>query len=442
MLALRQQNGEMAATTLPETFHNEEQTRRPETDTPVVVRITAAKRWLARIQHQGREHTFTLRAKSKSAAVTEAGIVYEAIRSVGWEAAQFIYSTQARPKECSSRDENTIGWQARLELRRYTFPPAGGSGKDWAVRLEYAGMGYWFPLGDTDQEVASGKARRIYQTLSDLGWNAVCSLHPRELILNFEWCSSPVLWTYTTIHTLVGPRSLAALPALPKPGSVRVLVVETDDGIRRALEWCVNQQAGFQSVACAAPEIFSQLCSFHKPSFVLLNRSLAKGLGLESSGGIIDGPSGMVIVGYSVSADGDQMFVSTPADVEGYMLKRVGPANVFDPVMSAVRRANARAEDFIGSVKCYFKELLHSRLDAGTRSLARLTPRENDVLRLLSTGCSDREIARAMGISFWTVHGHLKKIFRRLDVRTRTEAVARYWGGSWEMPAPAVVPHA
>ena len=61
-----------------------------------------------------------------------------------------------------------------------------------------------------------------------------------------------------------------------------------------------------------------------------------------------------------------------------------------------------------------------------TDALARLTPRENEVLLLLSKGGVDKEIAQAMGISVWTVHGHIKKIFERLGVRTRTEAVVHY----------------
>jgi DNA-binding NarL/FixJ family response regulator len=48
------------------------------------------------------------------------------------------------------------------------------------------------------------------------------------------------------------------------------------------------------------------------------------------------------------------------------------------------------------------------------------------VLELMSKGCVDKEIAQAMRISGWTVHGHIKKIFERLKVRTRTEAVVRY----------------
>jgi DNA-binding CsgD family transcriptional regulator len=54
-----------------------------------------------------------------------------------------------------------------------------------------------------------------------------------------------------------------------------------------------------------------------------------------------------------------------------------------------------------------------------------LTRREHEILELLSKGYPDKEIANALGISSWTVHGHVKNIFAKLDVHTRTEAVVR-----------------
>ena len=83
-------------------------------------------------------------------------------------------------------------------------------------------------------------------------------------------------------------------------------------------------------------------------------------------------------------------------------------------------------EDFLLRVKYYFQELLQLHSSHDNSELAKLTRREREVLELLSKGCVDKEIAQAMGISVWTVHGHIKKIFKRLNVRTRTEAVIRY----------------
>ncbi|MGA2871453.1 MAG: LuxR C-terminal-related transcriptional regulator, partial [Verrucomicrobiota bacterium] len=76
--------------------------------------------------------------------------------------------------------------------------------------------------------------------------------------------------------------------------------------------------------------------------------------------------------------------------------------------------------------KAYFKKLLQSPSSGDKSALAKLTRRECEVLALLTKGLVDKEIAQAMGISIWTVHGYIKSIFERLKVHTRTEAVVRY----------------
>ena len=57
---------------------------------------------------------------------------------------------------------------------------------------------------------------------------------------------------------------------------------------------------------------------------------------------------------------------------------------------------------------------------------AKITIRERDILELIGIGCVDKEIAARLGISAWTVHDHMKKIFEKLNARTRTEAVIKY----------------
>jgi len=59
-------------------------------------------------------------------------------------------------------------------------------------------------------------------------------------------------------------------------------------------------------------------------------------------------------------------------------------------------------------------------------SMAKLTPREHEILALLAKGDLAKEIAESLGISIWTVHGHVKSIFEKLDVHTRTEAVVKF----------------
>jgi DNA-binding NarL/FixJ family response regulator len=246
-------------------------------------------------------------------------------------------------------------------------------------------------------------------------------------MVGFEWCSNPVMWTYTTVHTLVGMRPHPERADLTsRPDSRWVLVVEADAGIRKALEWCINQQDGFRSIACESAESFAGALESHHPYLVLLNRNLAERLGFDSPGRIAPIRHGVPAVTYSVVVDGDRLFVSTPGGAEGYVLKRVKPTQLLDPILNVVGPPDLPQEDLLSSVKSYFKELLRPRSGHDASGLARLTRRENEVLVLLSKGCVDKEVARALGISAWTVHGHIKNIFKRLHVRTRTEAVVRY----------------
>jgi DNA-binding NarL/FixJ family response regulator len=132
------------------------------------------------------------------------------------------------------------------------------------------------------------------------------------------------------------------------------------------------------------------------------------------------------VLTYSVHVDGDQMFVSTPGGASGYLVKRLKPDRLLEPILNINTRSESISEDFLLRVKYYFQELLQIHPSHDNSALAKLTRREREVLGLLSKGCVDKEIAQAMGISVWTVHGYIKSIFERLHVRTRTEAVIRY----------------
>jgi DNA-binding NarL/FixJ family response regulator len=318
-------------------------------------------------------------------------------------------------------------WQQQLLLRHYRFPGSGESERDFAAQIEHAGTAYFFPLGTPDGGTAAAKACQIYQMAVKQGWSITCRHFSRELIVSFEWCMNPVLWTYTTIHTLVGKQMTPDSESLPaNPNRQRVMILETDVGIRRALCWSIDQQSGFVSVPCDSVASFTDALELHKPRMVLLNRNLAGRIGFKSAGTISPIQPGVPALTYSVYVDGDQMFVSTPGGAGGYLVKRVKPDRLLEPILKVANRSELMTEDFLLRVKYYFQELLQLRPSHDSLALAKLSHREREVMELLSKGCVDKEIAQAMGISVWTVHGYIKNIFGRLQVRTRTEAVIRY----------------
>ena len=335
------------------------------------------------------------------------------------------YPERSQPDENIPKTDARY-WRQRLILRRYRFPASVQSEQDLVALIDHAEAAYFFPLGTPDTEIAAAKACRIYQMAAKQGWGITCRHFSRELTVSFEWCMNPVLWTYTTIHTLVGERTRPESNSSPANPGRRILVVETDAGIRRALCWSIDHQAGFVSVPCDSAAAFASALEIHKPQMVLLNRNLAGRIGFKSAGTISPIQPGVPALTYSVYVDGDQMFVSTPGGAGGYLAKRVKSDRLLEPILKVARPSELMTEDFLLRVKYYFQGLLQLRSGNDSLALAKLSRREREVLELLSKGCADKEIAQAMGISVWTVHGHLKKIFERLQVHTRIEAVIRY----------------
>jgi DNA-binding NarL/FixJ family response regulator len=378
--------------------------------------------WSVKIQHRGVRRTLSLQAPTKAAALLEAKALKLKILTKGWETVLRGRSGRQSPAGGPAGVGSNFG--EHLLTRRYLFPASPHSAKDLAVRLEHEGTGYWFPLGTAEHASALARAEDIYQSVLEQGWEFACNRFSRELMVGFEWCAQPLLWTYTTIHTL--PEDTPGQSPANNGATPHVLLVEEDAGIGRAMAWCINQHTGTCAVSCDSTDSVDELLARHRPHLVLLNRNLAGRMRFESPGQIAPLRPGVPALSYSVAADGDKLFVSTPGGASGYLLRRLEPTKILEPVLPWGGAAKASAAEMMSRVKNSFKDLLMPRDSSDDSGLARLTRREHEVLVLLSKGFVDKEIAQALGISTWTVHGHVKNIFERLNVRTRTEAAVRF----------------
>jgi DNA-binding NarL/FixJ family response regulator len=133
----------------------------------------------------------------------------------------------------------------------------------------------------------------------------------------------------------------------------------------------------------------------------------------------------LTVLSYSVFEDADLLFKSTPGGSVVYMLKRTAASRLFEPIAD-LAEAPIR-ERVAAHVWKYFQQL-SALLPSGPPvwKIAKLTPREHEILASLSKGDLVKEIAHKLGISAWTVQGHVKSIFEKLKVHTRTEAVIKY----------------
>ena len=211
------------------------------------------KRWSVKIQHRGKRRTFTLATASRSEAAREARSIYQIIRAKGWEAAAQACGRPglsfSRKASDGNHDElskfDVCYWKERLIRRKY-IDARLTQATEFSVRMEHEGGDHYFPLGTDDEERASGKALKIYQTIVTRGWEAAFQQFSREITVAIFWSTSPVACTYATLFTFLDEASPGLLPPTDEAQSKKhVFVIEADAEVRRTLVFWLSRQPGF-----------------------------------------------------------------------------------------------------------------------------------------------------------------------------------------------------
>jgi DNA-binding NarL/FixJ family response regulator len=216
------------------------------------------------------------------------------------------------------------------------------------------------------------------------GWAVATQLFSRELTLALHWAENPLAWTYATFHTELENSGMSTAPK--KGRQLRVIIVEPEAGVRRALFRCVNIQAGF---VCAGGYADTDeavhgiaRCA---PHLMLINRGIFLNTPGESQEKLHRAARSLPALFFTEYEDSDQLFKATPGGASGYLLKRTSPERLFDPVAGAVTDKALSREALAGHVRHYFQNMVHS-LSTGdpARDVPKLTHREHEILNLLS----------------------------------------------------------
>ena len=126
------------------------------------------------------------------------------------------------------------------------------------------------------------------------------------------------------------------------------------------------------------------------------------------------------VVMLTAFSDSERVFAALKAGAVGYLLKNVTPAEIHTTVERAAAGEPMLSGEIAGRVLREFER--ERSEDRYREQLAGLTVREEEILKLLATGESNREIGRRLFISEQTVKNHVASIFRKLQVNDRTKA--------------------
>lgn len=394
--------------------------------------LQTVKGWSVKIQHQGRRRTISLRGRSRQAAAAEARAIHQTLVTQGWDAVLRSHSGPALPRNAPAPIASSETWprtdarywRLRLLRRHYPAAPAGGSAAPLSARLEHDGTSQYFPLNGSDENAAAVQAADIYQTIAGAGWAEACRRFPREVTIAFHWAVDPVAWTYTTLHTQAEHTAPPVRRDRSQP-ALRIALVEEERGLQRALMHHLAPHATVQAFA-SGEEALRELPR-QRIHFVLVNQVLPDKAGTEFAQALESCAPRVAVVVYSVYEDSSQLFMSTPGGASAYLLKRTRAEELLAPI----ERLLARGPLSHGQISDHVRQYFHGAalfLQSGEHhhEMGLLTRREKEILDCLSKGQVDKQIADALGISPWTVHGHVKNIFGKLRVHSRTEAVVKY----------------
>ena len=393
--------------------------------------------WSVKIQHLGRRQTFSLNSSDRARAAEEACRIYQTILTQGWDSVRHRKLGQTDGAAALTKTsgiavlpEMDAGyWRRRLIHRERSDGLESRPCREFSVRIEYKGICHYFLLGTANEQRAAVKACKIFSAVSNEGWPRANELFRRELTVAFHWASNPLAWTYTTVHThRSGAPSQPAIASVRRKSDLHVAIIEPEAQIARAIAECVNHHRGFCCAAVYANAVVAlQELPHRRMQLVLINNNLPEMTGvagLKKLQAVAPQSTGVL---YSVHEDSEQLFRSTPGGAAGYLLKRTTPYRILEPVAGTLGKGVQSPRQISIGVREHFQSVFASlpTRDA-PGEMTKLTPRELEILNLLSKGYVDKEIAETLCISVWTVHGHVKSIFEKLDVHNRTEAVVKF----------------
>jgi DNA-binding NarL/FixJ family response regulator len=204
--------------------------------------------------------------------------------------------------------------------------------------------------------------------------------------------------------------------------SISVSIVEDDSAVRQSLARLINSSPGYKCVSehPSAEEALEKIPRVN-PDVVLMDINLVNLNGVECVRRLKPVLPTTQIIMLTVYQNTEHIFNALAAGATGYMLKQTPPAEL----LAAIREVNDGGSPMSSHIARKIVQSFQQPAPVKDDTQA-LSPREAQVLDLLAKGFLYKEIADAMHVSYATVHTHIRHIYEKLHVRSRTEAVAKH----------------
>jgi len=203
----------------------------------------------------------------------------------------------------------------------------------------------------------------------------------------------------------------------------KIVIVEDDDLIRNGLQYLLNQAQDYKTIGSFS-DAESALLNIEElnPDIVLMDIGLPGMDGIECLKEIKKLNLNCSIIMLTVFEDDDRVFTSILAGAEGYILKKTPPGKIIE-ILNDLKDGGAPVSSQIAmKMLNIFKRIpLEDETD-------KLSKREYEILEYIVKGITLKQIADKLFISPKTVRTHLRNIYQKLHVHSKTEAVSKALG--------------
>jgi len=202
----------------------------------------------------------------------------------------------------------------------------------------------------------------------------------------------------------------------------RIAIVEDNKIIRESLIEFVQADPESTCVCnCATAEEALEMIPRHHPEIVLMDIQLPNLSGIECTAQLKRLLPSVQIIMVTVYEDTDRIFKALRAGACGYLLKRCTPEELVSAIREVRQGGAPMSRDIARKVIASFQEPVAAAVE-----MEGLSPREREILELLAQGFPNKEIAHRVGVSDGTVRWHLRHVYDKLHVRSRTEAALKF----------------
>jgi len=207
-----------------------------------------------------------------------------------------------------------------------------------------------------------------------------------------------------------------------KDSTIRIAIVEDDKTVREGLQILLNGSPGFTCAAAygTGEDAVAELPEV-KPDVVLMDINLPGMNGIECIIALKEQNLSMLFIMLTVFENTDAIFQSLSAGASGYLLKQTPPAKLLESIQEVYHGGSPMSGEIARKVVQSFQ---HPAVVSSP--IVGLTKREEEILSYLAKGYFYKEIAGLLFISTETVRTHIRHIYEKLQVRTRTEAILKY----------------